>query len=387
MMMLMGEEAEKEQRPDAKAIRVFQANLDDEIDGGALYRLLAEAEAEANRKAVFLQLAQVEDRHANVWRRKLHQAGVEPKEHGPSLRIRLIGLLAKRFGVRSVLPIVRSMEAGAYWTYMAQDETARALAPDEREHGRTLDRLRRPATEPAAAIVAQEKWHRTAGGGTLRASVFGVSDGLVSNTSLVMGFAGAQTEGKFVLLAGIAGLLAGAFSMAVGEYASMRAQRELLERQIELERMELELIPAEEREELALIYQAKGLAKEEAEAMAARLTENPEVALETMVREELGLDPGQLGSPWGAAIGSFLSFVAGAFVPVIPFLFGANASAPFVIASAGLSAVALFLVGASLSLFTGRSALLSGGRQLALGAAAVALTFGIGRAIGVSTGV
>jgi VIT1/CCC1 family predicted Fe2+/Mn2+ transporter len=175
--------------------------------------------------------------------------------------------------------------------------------------------------------------------------------------------------------------------MASGEYVSMRAQRELFERQIQLERDELETAPEEEERELVLIYQAKGLPKEEAESMAARLMQNPEVALDTLVREELGLDPSTLGSPWGAAIGSFLAFAVGALVPVVPFFFGSDASAPFVVAAAALSAVALFAVGASLSLFTGRSALLSGVRQLGLGAAAAALTFGIGSIIGVSTDV
>jgi VIT1/CCC1 family predicted Fe2+/Mn2+ transporter len=279
------------------------------------------------------------------------------------------------------------MEAGAYSMYMAQDEAAQAIAPDEREHSRTLGRLQRGAIEPSEAIIARETWHRTGGGGTLRASIFGVSDGLVSNTALIMGFAGAQAEGQFVLLAGVAGLLAGSFSMAAGEYVSMRAQRELFERQIQLERDELETMPEEEERELVLIYQAKGLPKEEAESMAARLMQNPEVALDTLVREELGLDPSALGSPWGASIGSFLAFAVGALVPVVPFFFGADASAPFVVAAAALSAVALFAVGASLSLFTGRGALLSGVRQLGLGAAAAALTFGIGSIIGVSTDV
>jgi len=368
-------------------IRRYKANLDDEIDGIAVYRLLAEAEPDPERRAIFEQLGAVEERHADVWRNKLREAGVEIRERGPSLRIRLIGFLARRFGVRSVLPIVRSMEAGAYGAYMAQDEAAQAIAPDEREHGRTLGRLQRPEVTPTEAIAARETWHRTGGGGTMRASIFGVSDGLVSNASLIMGFAGARTEGKFVLLAGIAGLLAGAFSMATGEYVSMRAQRELFERQIELERGELEAAPEEEQRELALIYQAKGLPAEQAEAMAARLMENPEVALDTLVREELGLDPSALGSPWGASIGSFLAFAAGAFVPVFPFLFGANASTPFVIASAALTGVALFAVGGLLSLLTGRGVLISGGRQLALGAAAGALTFGIGHLIGISTGV
>jgi VIT1/CCC1 family predicted Fe2+/Mn2+ transporter len=175
--------------------------------------------------------------------------------------------------------------------------------------------------------------------------------------------------------------------MAAGEYVSMRAQREMFERQIELERDELEAAPEEEHRELVLIYQAKGLPKEQAESMAARLMENPEVALDTLVREELGLDPAALGSPWGASIGSFLAFAAGAVVPVIPFVISSSTAVPVVAASAALSALALFAVGASLSLFTGRSALMSGLRQVGLGAAAAALTFAIGRVIGVSTGV
>ncbi|MFB3053077.1 MAG: VIT1/CCC1 transporter family protein [Dehalococcoidia bacterium] len=383
----MAPDQKEKQAADPESIRRFQANLDDEMDGIAIYRLLAEAEPDEERRSIFEQLAAVEERHAAVWRDKLGEAGVEPRERGPSLRVRMIGFLAKRFGVRSILPIVRGMEAGAYAAYMAQDEAAQAIAPDEREHGRTLAKLQRPELGPVEAIMARETWHRGAGGGTLRASIFGVSDGLVSNTAIIMGFAGAQTEGQFVLLAGVAGLLAGAFSMAAGEYVSVRAQRELFERQIELERAELETAPEEEEEELALIYQAKGLPQDEAKALAARLMEDPVVALDTHVREELGLDPSQLGAPWAASIWSFLAFAIGALVPVIPFFFGADASAPFVVAAAALSAVALFAVGASLSLFTGRGALLSGVRQLGLGAVAAALTFGIGSIIGVSTDV
>jgi len=383
----MTAEPPSESAADREQIHRWQANLDDEIDGIAVYRLLAEAEAHPERRSLFEQLGEIEERHAEVWRQKLREAGVEPREHGPSLRVRLVGFIARRFGVKSVLGIVRGMEAGAYTAYMAQDETARAMAPDEREHRKTLERLEREPRGAAEVIAARETWHRTGGGGTLRASVFGVSDGLVSNTSLVMGFAGAQTEGKFVLLAGVAGLLAGAFSMAAGEYVSMRAQRELLERQIEIERAELEASPEEEQRELALIYEAKGVPRADAESMAARLMENPEVALDTLVREELGLDPSSLGSPWGATIGSFLAFAMGALVPVVPFFIGANAGTPYVVASGALSALALLAVGASLSLFTGRSPLLSGGRQLGLGFVAAALTFGIGRVIGASTGL
>jgi VIT1/CCC1 family predicted Fe2+/Mn2+ transporter len=367
-------------------LRRYQANLDDEIDGIAIYRLVAAAEKDPERRRIFEELSAVEERHANVWRAKLRESGVEPREHGPSLKVRALGLAARVFGVRSVLPIIRSLEAGAYGAYMAQDETAQAMAPDEREHRLTMSRLERSGNEPSELITSRERWHRTGGGGTLRAAIFGVSDGLVSNTALVMGFTGAQTTGDFVLLAGVAGLLAGAFSMAAGEYVSMRAQRELFERQIELERAELLSVPDEEMRELSLIYQAKGIPKDEADQTARRLMENPEIALDTLVREELGLDPSQLGSPWGASIGSFVAFGAGAIVPVIPFFF-ADASTPFVVASAGLSAVALFVVGAGVSLFTGKSMLYSGARQVGLGAAAAAVTYGIGRLIGVSTGI
>jgi VIT1/CCC1 family predicted Fe2+/Mn2+ transporter len=371
---------------DRADLRRYQANLDDEIDGIAVYQMLSRAERDPERKRIFEDLSAVEVRHADVWRKKLRESGVEPREHGPSLKVRAVGLAARAFGVRSVLPIVRSLEAGAYGAYMAQDETAQALAPDEREHRLTMSRLERSGKDPSEAIMQRERWHRTGGGGALRASIFGVSDGLTSNTALVMGFAGAQTDAKFVLLAGLAGLIAGAFSMATGEYVSMRAQRELFERQIELERAELESAPDEEMRELSLIYQAKGIPKSEADATAARLMENPEIALNTLVREELGLDPSELGSPWGASMGSFVAFAIGALLPVIPFLFG-SASAPVIVASASISAIATFAVGVGVSLFTGKSPLYSGGRQVALAAAAAAVTFLIGRVIGVSTGV
>jgi vacuolar iron transporter family protein len=386
----MTAEPEPKQAVDREQIRRWKANLETEIDGIAIYRLLAEAEKDPERKAIFEQLAEVEVHHEQVFREKLREAGVAVHERGPSLRARIIGLLAKRFGVRSVLPIIRNMEAGAYLDYMGQDEAAQSLAPDEREHRRTMSRLERGdrVVPPVAAISHREGWHRTGGGGTLRATIFGVSDGLVSNVSLVMGFSGAQVNGDVVLLAGVAGLLAGAFSMAAGEYVSMRAQRELFERQIELEREELAANPEEEKREIALIYRAKGLSAEQAEVTAAQLMSDPDVALETLVREELGLDPSSLGSPWGAAIGSFLAFAGGALVPVLPFLFAPaseGVAIGYVIASAVLAGLALFAVGASLSLFTGRSALMSGLRQLGLGAAAATLTYVIGRAIGVST--
>jgi VIT1/CCC1 family predicted Fe2+/Mn2+ transporter len=217
----------------------------------------------------------------------------------------------------------------------------------------------------------------------LRAVIFGVSDGLVSNLSLVMGVAGASSnDPRFILLAGIAGLLAGAFSMAAGEYISMQSQRELFEHQIALERAELQMMPELEEQELVAIYRSKGFTEGEARTVAHRLSADPEMALDTLVREELGLDPEELGSPWGAAGGSFAAFALGAAVPVMPFLFGGG---PIVFAaSIGLSLVALLAVGAGVSLVTGRSTLFSGIRQMAIGSAAAAVTYAVGLLIGVS---
>jgi VIT1/CCC1 family predicted Fe2+/Mn2+ transporter len=212
-----------------------------------------------------------------------------------------------------------------------------------------------------------------------------VSDGLVSNLALVMGVAGAGAavgEERFVLLAGVAGMLAGAFSMAAGEYISMQSQRELFERQIELERAELEAMPEEEQAELAAVFQAKGFTREEARTIAARMFADPEHALDTLVREELGLDPDELGAPWGAAAGSFVAFAIGAVIPVIPYVFGTGGPAFWVAVAASLGA--LFLVGAGVSLLTGRGLVFSGARQVAIGAAAAAVTYFVGTAIGVS---
>jgi VIT1/CCC1 family predicted Fe2+/Mn2+ transporter len=215
---------------------------------------------------------------------------------------------------------------------------------------------------------------------------FGVSDGLVSNLALVMGVAGAGAggalgDGHFVLLAGVAGLLAGAFSMAAGEYVSMQSQRELFERQIALEKAELEAMPEEEQAELASVYRAKGFNQAEADAIAARMFSDPQHALDTLIRGELGLDPEELGSAWGAAFGSFVAFGLGALVPVLPYLITAGFAA--FVAAIVASLVALFIVGAAVSLLTGRGVLYSGGRQVLIGAAAATVTYLVGTLIGV----
>jgi VIT1/CCC1 family predicted Fe2+/Mn2+ transporter len=235
------------------------------------------------------------------------------------------------------------------------------------------------------ATTGVERRHRgLARGGNLRAAVFGVNDGLVSNASLILGIAGATAEPGVILLSGVAGLLAGAFSMAAGEYVSVRSQREMYEYQIGLEREELGEYPEEEAKELALIYEVRGMPWEEAKRLADSMIADPERGLDTLAREELGLNPDELGSPWGAATFSFVSFATGALIPLLPFLVGKSASALYV--AIGLTTAALFAVGAVLSLFTGRGALRGGLRMLLIGAGAGALTFLIGRWLGVGLG-
>jgi len=394
-------------------------NLKLERDAIALYDALASIEKDRRRAAAFRTIAGNERRHADIWASKLREQGVDvPPPDGPRPRVRLIITLARLFGTNAVSDLVRALEGDEEDAYDAQSSPeVQSIAADEREHAAIWRRLelqrsgdataevlagreeatadregaarRKPVDEHEGAglravgeILRDEKWHRAGQSGTLRAVIFGVSDGLVSNLSLVMGIAGASQQNSFILLAGIAGLLAGAFSMAAGEYVSMKAQRELYERQIALERAELEAMPQEEQAELAAVYRSKGFAPDEAARIAERIFRNPEAALETLIREELGLDPEQLGSPWGAASGSFSAFALGAALPVVPYVV-TSGSAAFT-ASIALSAVALFTVGGGVSLLTGRGLVFSGARQVAIGAAAAAVTFLVGHLIGVA---
>jgi VIT1/CCC1 family predicted Fe2+/Mn2+ transporter len=366
-------------------IKRYRENYQGEIDGVELYHLLARAEKDPDRAQIFLDLAETEKGHVQVWAKRLRDAGVDLGDPRPTMRVRMLGFLARWLGTRAVLPMVSAMESTGFDNYMAQAEAGPTMARDERSHSRALATLSgQTAGEPAAAITRDERWHRVDAGGTFRAAIFGVNDGLVSNLSLVIGVAGADPEGRFIILAGVAGLLAGAFSMGAGEFVSVMSQRELFERQLALEKEELEADPESERRELALIYRAKGLSRDEAEQLSTRIIADRGVALETLAREELGLNPGELGSPYGVSISSFVSFAAGAVIPVIPFLFGSG-WLNFGL-SVGFSGLALFAVGAGVSLFTGRSALFSGGRQLAIGGIAAAVTFTIGKLIGVNAG-
>jgi len=403
------------------------ANLKLERDAIVLYDSLAGIEKDPQRAAAFEHIATNERRHAEIWAGKLREQGVSvPRADGPRPRVRLIIWLARLLGTRAVADLVQALEGDEEEAYEAQPSPeVESIAADERRHAEIWQELRagagtpfahgdggeagseatvggssdatsmaairvhpagahdQPATRDrsTADIAARERWHRAGQTGTLRATIFGVNDGLVSNLALVMGVAGAGPEPRFILLAGIAGLLAGAFSMAAGEWISMTSQRELFERQIALERAELAAIPEEEETELAMIYRRKGFSDAEARSIAHRLIGDPEAALDTLTREELGLDPQQLGSPFGAAAGSFLAFAAGATLPVVPYLFLRETSAFWL--SLGLSLVALFIVGAGVSLLTGRSALASGFRQTLIGGAAAAVTYGVGVLIGV----
>ena len=369
-------------------------NLKLERDAVTLYDGLARIEKDTRRAEAFRTIAGNERRHADVWANKLRTLGATvPEAGGPRLRIRTILLIARVFGTHAVRDLVQALEGDEEQIYNAQaSPEVDAIAADEREHAEIWKRLSGgPGSAPSPGhaahrpsdIAANERWHHAGRSGTLRAVIFGVSDGLVSNLALVMGIAGAsQGQGSFVLLAGVAGLLAGAFSMAAGEYISMQSQRELFERQIALEKAELEAMPEEEEAELASVYRAKGFTQAEAETIAKRMFANPEQALDTLVREELGLDPDELGSSWGAAFGSFVAFSLGALVPVIPYVVTTGSTA--FVAAIALSLVALFAVGAGVSLLTGRGLLFSGGRQVLLGAAAAIVTYVVGHAIGVN---
>lgn len=357
----------------------YKTYLKDELTCAATYGALAETEKDPRRAEVFHKLVEAEMRHAARWAQKL---GVDPSTlRLPRLGVkgRLMRAFARRFGTAKVVPFLLMSEGKGMQAYFSDPE-AQDLAREERGHSAVLRSLG-DYRDPVEAVRAESR-HIADANGSLRAAVLGVNDGLVSNFSLVMGVAGGTSEPRFVLLAGVAGMLAGAFSMAAGEYISMRSQRDLYEHRIRMEKVELERWPEEEEEELVLIYQAKGLSQEEARRIAKNLITKPEVALETMTREELGLDPAQLGSPWGAAVASFAAFVGGAIVPIAPYIFGAGKFAFSL--SAVLSGVALLTVGGTLAWMTSRSAAWGALRMLMAGGAAAAVTYGVGRLIGVT---
>jgi len=367
------------QRREVPYVKRYRDYWESEQSAAWLYRKLADLSDE-DAAATLRRLAEAEERHAGHWADLLAQAGVEGlKYSGPPRRERFLAFLARRFGVERVLPFLIRLEAADARKYIGVPEAPTAMGQEEVQHGRTLATIGKGGPSRIADIEAR---HRVRSGGTLRAATFGVSDGLITNLSLVIGVVGGNAGHRFIVLAGVAGLIAGAFSMGSGEWISVRSQRELYEREIEIEREELQAFPEEETAELALIYRSKGIEPEAAERLAGRIMLRPTAALDTLAREELGLDPNDLVSPWSAAIASFFSFAAGAFIPLLPYLIGTG-SAAFVGAIV-LAAVVLWLVGLMISALTGRSAFVTSARMIVIGALAAAITYGIGRAIGVS---
>jgi vacuolar iron transporter family protein len=366
---------------DGERLARIESMYRDEVAGGALYRGLAEY-ADDSRRTVFLQLADAEERHAEHWARLLRNAGKEPRRPRLPFRVRALCFLARRFGTEAVLPIMLRTEAAEADRYRRDDEATDAMAAQETAAGRTIAAMQGIPT--GGRIARAEGRHRAGVGGALRATVFGINDGLVSNFSLVMGVAGGTSNNSIVLLAGVAGLVAGAFSMASGEWVSVSSQRELYENELRIEREELVAFPEEEREELELIYRAKGIAPVAAHELVENIMDRDDVALDTLAREELGLDPTKLGSPWVAAISSFVAFGLGALLPVLPFLFGSG-TAPTLVAAV-VSLLALFGTGAAVSIFTGRHAGRAGLRMATIGAVIAALTYGVGSAVGTVVG-
>ncbi|HUF17059.1 MAG TPA: VIT1/CCC1 transporter family protein [Thermoanaerobaculia bacterium] len=371
-------------RSRSENIQRFLINLDDELNGAALYDAVSKAEKDANLSELYRRLAAVERRHAEMWKQKIVEAGAPVPRFKPNWRTRTLCWIAGRFGPNAVLPSVVNAEQIGSRKYASQPDAA-AMDHDERSHARILKHLTRTSPEGMAGpqLARIEGRHRATGGNALRAAVLGANDGLVSNLSLVMAVAGASLPSETILLTGIAGLLAGAGSMALGEWLSVQSSRELYEHQIETERDEIEQAPEEEAEELALIYQSRGMEPEQARMVANEIMSNSVSAIETMAREELGIDPHDLGgSAWTAAFTSFFLFAGGAILPVLPFIALEGRTA--VLASVAVSTVGLFVVGAGVTLFTGRSILFSGGRQVLFGLVAAAITFGLGRLLGVA---
>jgi len=358
----------------------LERNLQDERDGARLYHALARAEDDPRLAEVYERLARDEERHASVWLSKLHDAGATAPRDAPSFRARALAFLARRGGAGMVAPFLPRLERADRGKYAGQADAAE-LARDESSHARVLAEVARGRGGMGGASVARAEAKHALGGNALRAGVLGANDGLVSNLSLVMGVAGAELANGAILVTGLAGLLAGASSMALGEWLSVQSSRELYAHQIATERAELEAEPEAEVEELALIYESRGLAADKALEAARATARNPDATIEALAREELGIDPQELGgSAWQAAIISFGLFAMGAIVPVLAFFFTRGLAA--VAWSVGLSGVGLFALGAATSLFTGRGPLYSGGRQVLFGLAAAALTFGIGRLVG-----
>ena len=360
-------------------------NLQTEVDACYLYSKLAENEPDETIANVFRQMSEIEKSHADVFSQKQKTSNASLLLPDPSFRAKALNKIGKIFGYDYVLGVLMDTEKSISNAVInAKNKNKLAISGNETSHVKILRSLLESESKVTGGNVAKfESRHRSVGGNALRAAVLGGNDGLVSNFSLVMGIAGATEGGSGVLLAGVAGLLAGALSMALGEWISVKSSQELYENQMQLEMDELETNPEGEQKELALIYIAKGIPQDQAHKMAADIILNKTHAHEVLVNEELGINPEELkGSAMEAAIYSFILFAIGAVIPVIPFMFTTGNTA--IIISVAGSATGLFLIGSAITLFTGKSIWFSGFRQVVFGLIAAAITFGIGKLIGVS---
>ncbi len=351
----------------------------DELDAAWLYDRLA-AMSDPPSAGVLESMAESERQHARHWVLLLGDERAPTELYRPSIRVRLMAFQARIWGLGFVISQLRRAELTDIQKYVSDPDSG-DLAEDEREHRATLAEL----GAQHGAVGAVGEGHAgvgASGASTFRAALFGLNDGIVSNLALIAGVAGVAVGSDAVLVAGIGGWLAGAFSMAAGEYISVRGQSEVLERQIAMERDEVLLDPAEERRELVSIYRAKGLSEELAEQVATELSKKPDALIDTMVREELGLDPDALGDPWRAATSSFAAFSFGALIPLIPFLLwhaaGWHVDYWALIAGVLASVVMLAIAGLFTSLVTSRNPFYSAGRSVFVGMLAAGVTFAIG---------
>jgi vacuolar iron transporter family protein len=358
-------------------------NIQTEIDAGFLYQKLAEHETDEKMANVFRQMSNIEKSHAEAFAKKENISLEEPML--PSWRAKTINSIGKIFGYNYVLGTLMDTEKSISNAMINQKQAKnKKLTGTESTHVKILRAiLEKEKNVTGAQISKFESRHRSVGGNAIRAAVLGGNDGLISNFSLVMGVAGAASNQEGVLLAGVAGLLAGSLSMALGEWISVKSSQELYENQLQLEMEELETNPEAEEKEIALIYMTKGIPEEQANKIAKDVMSNKNEAHDILVKEELGIDVEDLkGSAIEAAIYSFILFAIGAVIPVLPFMFISGMKA--IVLSTLLSAAGLFLIGAAITLFTGKNVWYSGLRQVLFGLAAAAITFGIGKLIGVS---
>lgn len=368
------------------SLNKLKEQLQTEVDTAFLYENIAAIQSDANLRMVLIGLAEIENSHANHMLQKVRIIEPEYKMPSASTRAKMQLKAGKYFGYSSIISNLSNTEREmAEITLISKKTKGIKTSGFEHNHLNIIESVaHNEAFNVTGGLLSKfESRHKSVGGNALRAAVLGANDGLVSNMSLVMGVAGAAVSNDTILLTGTAGLLAGAISMALGEWLSVQSSRELNQRQIDLEMEELEASPEDEKKELILLYQAKGMNLDEAQKLAEKAFENQDSAMDAIITEELGIDKEELGgSAWEAAIASFILFSIGAIIPLYPFIFVSGEKA--ILLSLGSCIIGLFGIGAAITLLTGKSIWFSGFRQVLFGLTAAAVTYGIGALIGVS---